>query len=580
MLKRILLSGLVVLLSFTHAQKLTTLLPEKPIFALGISDLEMLRKEVVDFTDVFEKLEIGEALVSLISPQSNDDAYRYMANLWLLVCDEAWLTWVNVPSEQFPVLVALARIHPDYAEDFASFLKNPTAENKKADNYSYNLITFEQGSNIFEAVAYTLVDDILIFSSNENTLQEALVNLGSETEASFATSKAYQQTLGYLKLGQVYNYLDYGELAVLLGPLIQNLGLNKLTSRLTSAISTLGVSAGVTRLTGDGMVTESIQLPNAKGGDKDLYRLLTQAQPASDTTLAFVPSTAFAFNSGHNNLDAWWRYLDDLVKDSQVLGSGLDDLLLAFFGLDVKNTFLNWAGKNVTTVTTNVAKAAEPGLPSENLLGETVYIIETSDEVAMERGLGQLFTVLSEGVAAFADPQGGTGNASSEQVNIAGTEVSTYNITGGLSLSYTITEGYVLIATSLTAMQSVLEARDSEDKLETTEAYKYLASFAPEDASSFGLSNTSASMESAATQLSTQLELFAGLGGAANLDFDQVEQASASVRNYLSFIASCLGYNVAYTQISPEGTIYNYGETQISWQCNQESNEISEVKLE
>ncbi len=571
MLKHVLAWGLVALLNFTFAQKLTTLLPEKPIFALGISDLEMLRKEVIDFTDAFEELEIGQALISLVSPQSSENTYRDIADLWLLICDEVWLTWVNVPSQTLPVLVTLARIQPDYVQDFADLLANPEAETKQIGDYSYSLVAFEQGSNIFQAITYALVDEILILSSDESTLQEVLDNLDNETKVGFAASEGYQQTLGYLKLGQFYNYLDYGELATVLGPLIQNLGFNQLTLRLTSTISTLGISAGVSRITEDGMVTESIQLPNAKGGDKNLYRLLTQAQPASDDTLAFVPPTAFAFSSGHNNLAAWWLYLDELVKDTKILGGGLDDLLLAFFGLDVQNTFLNWVGTNVTTITTNVAKTSEPGVSSENLLGETVYIIETSDEVAIGQGLEQLFTVLSEGIAAFADPQGGTGNASSEEVDIISTKVSTFDITGGLSLSYAVTEGYVLIATSLAAMQSVLETQNSESTLATTEVYKHLASLAPKDASGFRLSNMSASMESAAMQLSKQLELFAGLGGAANLDFDRVEQASAAVKSYLSLIASCLGYNVAYTQISPDGAIYNYGETQVSWQCNQEN---------
>ena len=569
MLKHVLILGLVTLLNFTFTQKLTTLLPEKPIFALGISDLEMLRKEVIDFTDAFEELEIGQALVSLISPQSNESAYRDIADLWLLICDEVWLTWVNAPSQALPVLVTLARIQPSHVQDFADLLASPTAETKQVGDYSYSLVTFEQGSNIFEVIAYALVDEILVLSSDELALQEALDNLDSKTKVGFASSEGYQQTLGYLKLGQFYNYLDYGEFAIMLGPLIQNLGLNQLTLRLTSAISTLGISAGVSRITEDGMITESIQLPNAKGGDKNLYRLLTQAQPASDATLAFVPPTAFAFSSGHNNLAAWWHYLDNLVKDVGILGGGLDDLLLAFFGLDVQSTFLNWVGTNVTTITTNVAKASEPGVPSENLLGETVYVIETNDEVDVEQSLGQLFTVLSEGIAAFADPQGGTGDFSSKEVDIMDTKVSTFDITGGLSLSYAVIEGYALIATSLAAMQSVLETQNSESTLATTEAYQYLASLAPKDASGFRLSNMSASMESAATQLSRQLELFAGLGGAANLDFDRVEQASAAVESYLSLIASCLGYNVAYTQVLPEGVIYNYGETQVSWQCSQ-----------
>ncbi len=565
-MKYIVLLALVVLLNYVPAQKLTTLLPENPIFALGISDLEMLRGKLVNFTDTFEELEIGEALISLTSPQSSKDTYRNMADLWLMVCEEAWVAWANVSAE-LPALITLAKIHSDYTEDVANLLTDLDAEIKQVGDHNYSLVTFTEGSNVFTEMAYALVGNVFILSSDETTLQEALIALDSKEAIGFATNKDYKKTLEHLKLGQLYNYLDYGELSGVLEPIIQSLEFNKLTSKLTAAISTLGISAGTSRITEDGMITEGVQIPNAKGGDKDLYRLLTRVQPAKNNTLAFVPSNAFAFSSGHNNLAAWWQYIDGLVADTQILGGGLGDLLLAFFGLDVQATFLDWVGINLTTITTGVSKVSEPGVPNENLLGETVYIIETSDEAAMEQGLGQFFTILTQGLAAFADPQGGMGNASSKEADIADIKVSTFNITGGMSLSYAVTDGYALIATSLVAMESVLETKNSESNLETTEAYKHLVSLSPEKASSFSLSNMSASMESTATQLSKQLELFSGLGGAANLDFDKVEQASASVKDYLNFVASCLGYNMAYRQVLPEGIIYNYGEIQISWQC-------------
>ena len=566
-MKHILLLGLVVLLNSVSAQKLATLLPKEPIFVLSISDLEMLRGKLVNFTDTFEELEIGEALLSLFSPQSTQDSYRNIADLWLLVCDEAWIALTNGSSQSLPALITLAKIHPDYTQDVANLLADSDAEIKQVGDYSYSLVTLEEGSNIFTEMVYALVDNVFILSSDETILQEALGALDSKKAVGFATNKDYKKTLEYLKLGQLYNYLDYKEVAVALKPIIQNLELNKLTLKLTAVIATLGISASTSRITENGVVTEGIQIPNAKGGDKNLYRLLTRVQPTNDSTLAFIPPNAFAFSSGHNNLAAWWQYIDNLVADTQILGGGLGDLLLAFFGLDVHGTFLNWVGTNVTTVTMDVSKVSEPGVPNENLLGEAVYIIETSDEAAMQQGLGQFFTVLSQGLAAFADPQGGTGNATSQETKIANIKVSTFNITGGLALSYAVTDGHALIATSLTAMQSVLETKNNESTLETTQAYQHLVSLAPEKANSFSLSNMSASMESSATQLSKQLELFSGFGGAANLDFDKVEQASASVEDYLNFVASCLGYNVAYTQVLPEGAIYNYGETQISWQC-------------
>lgn len=575
-MKYFLLFGLITLFNVTQAQKLTELLPQNPLFVFGIADLEMLRSEVIDFSDSFENLEVGSALTSVIIPNDNEEAYENFAKLWISVCDEAWLAWLNTPLQALPAFITLARITPDNVEDVAALLADPTAKTKKIDNYSYQLVSFERGSNIFEVMAYALVDEILFLSSDEATLRNALGALTKEgkNKNGFANSEGYKQTIARLKPGQFYNYFDYGQLAGLLEPLIQNLGMKNLTERLTSAFTTAGVSAGVSRLTEGGFINESIQLPNAKGGDKDLYRLLTKVEPASNETLAFVPANVFAFSSGHNNLVAWWRYIDNIVKETKILGGGLDDLLLAFFGIDVQNNLLSWADTNVTTVTTSLARAAQPGIPSQNLLGEVVYIVGTDDEEATKKGLAELFAGVSQNIAAFADPQGGTGNASNEKLDIAGTTVNSFSITGGVNLSYAVSNGYALIATSLTSMQSVLETQEGADTLEVTEAYKDLVALAPEDANSIRLNNMGASMNSAAEQLSTQLQLFAGLGGAANLDFDQVEKASAAVKNYLNFLASCIGYNVAYTQISAEGAIHNYGKTQVTWQCAVDNQDI------
>ena len=197
---------------------------------------------------------------------------------------------------------------------------------------------------------------------------------------------------------------------------------------------------------------------------------------------------------------------------------------------------------------------AQPGVPSENLLGEAVYLFATRDENEAETGLGVLFQSLSRSVAAFSDPMGGTGGATSSTEQLDGIEVTRYSITDGVNLSYAVTDGYALIATTDEAMQSVLSADGLNADL----------SSAPADASTVTYSDAQASLEGTAQQLSSQLELAAGLGGASGLNFDEVESASSVLEEYVRFIASRLGTSVSYSERSGEG-ITSQSETEVEW---------------
>ena len=98
-------------------------------------------------------------------------------------------------------------------------------------------------------------------------------------------------------------------------------------------------------------------------------------------------------------------------------------------------------------------------MPSSNLLGDSVYIIEVADEAAAQTGLSNLLQTISTIVAGFADPSGGAGNASSAVTDIAGVEATTLTITEGISLSYAVTDGHAFIGTSpeAEALTAVLE---------------------------------------------------------------------------------------------------------------------------
>jgi hypothetical protein len=251
-----------------------------------------------------------------------------------------------------------------------------------------------------------------------------------------------------------------------------------------------------------------------------------------------------------------------LASSTPELGGNLDDLLSIFVGVDLRSTFFSWSGTQVTTITTGLADVTEPGLPSSNLLGEVVYLVETFDEAAARRGMSQLLGGLSSTVSSFADPTGGSGSATTTTHTVAGTEVVSYDVASGLSLSYAVTDGFVLIATSQDAMATVLQAKQNGGGLQP--GLERLKVEIPDNVSSFTLSDDRAGLEGTARQLTSQLQLASGLSGAANLDFDAVSQASGAVETFMQFIATRLGGTVSYT-LKRDGSVISFGKTEVSW---------------
>ena len=216
----------------------------------------------------------------------------------------------------------------------------------------------------------------------------------------------------------------------------------------------------------------------------------------------------------------------------------------------------------MAVISTGAAAVVEPGVAVNNLLGETVYLIGTTDPAAAQAGLDQLLAAVGAGVAAFSDPFGGAGNLSISTRDMAGVKVTRIAVTSGMTLSYAVADNFALIATSDDSIDAVLSAFASGASLRPTLAP--LLDEIPSDARSFTLADTRATLENAAFQLTSQLQLTAGLGGASNLDFDAVMEASQALERYLLFVASRLVGSLSYSQVKDD-VIFTFNRTEVSW---------------
>lgn len=550
---------ILLLLAAAWAQPLSELLPADTALALGAVGLAEHQDKLAPFIAEAERLALAEALAAAFGSE------LAMADAELTLLDllgqEAWLALSLSRFNPLPAITLIARLSPRLSAQIADSI----AQTEGLSALSEGGLTFYQLALpepllTVSAVAFAQLDDIVVLSSNPDSLRAVLRQLEGSAEPSLADRESYRATLGSLAPGTLYGYLDYGQIASSLAPLARGLGFDQLIRRLEQSLTTAGVSAGVLRVTADGLEQESLQRPDAAGGDAQLYALLTDsAMVAPDAS--GIPAGVLSWSHGVNALPDWWRYLNGLAGSTPELGGSLDELAQLLVGIELSGTLFNWMGPAFTSVSTGVGEVVQPGVASENLLGENVYRIATGDPQAAEAGLRRLLERLGASLAAFTDPLGRAGSAALSSEAWGDLTVTSAELASGITVSYTVTDDAVLIATSPAAMQQLLAGGTP---LSETPQFSRLTALAPARARSYSLSDDARALRESAAQLGSQLQLLAGLGGAQTLDFDAVEQASAALEAYLEFIAERLGTSYSYSALR-DGVIYRYSLSEVRW---------------
>lgn len=561
-----------------RAQPIAELLPADTALALGARDLAEHADKLEPFIAEFERLGLAEALAALGGAPTDDvagdleneipEAFADLEPLDL-IGREAWIALSISPFNPLPVGTLVARVTPEARDAFVAAFADAAAR-EDVERFSESDLDFyivpvdaDQAADMpLQALVAAQAGDLVMLTSDPDAMRGLLRRYAGADEPSFATSDGYTDTFGRLGEGTLYGYLDLATVAEAAAPFAQPLGLPQLVERLQEALATAGASAGVVRLVDDGVESASVLAPDPSGADLALYNLLTRSEPWDPAFFDLMPPTGLSVATGNVDLAGWWNYLNDFVASVPELGISSLDELLASVGVDLRSSFFDWYGGDYGLVTTGVTQVPTSGELPDNLLGDSVYAFASTDAEAARSGLALLLNNVAVTAAAFADPSGGAGGAEIDAYDVAGTEVTRYAIFDGVALSTAVVDGLALIGTSDDAMRAGLEARADGQGLPATLAT--LASGLPEDARYAALSDNRATVEATAQQLAGQLELFAGLGGSAGLDFEATESASAAVEEFLTFVASRLGGTVASTRV--EGNlVLGSGFSEVDW---------------
>ncbi len=560
---------LLLLFSTVSAQELVKLLPADSMLALGAVNLQDIEDRGSDFVTEFNRLNLFEALSAVSGEElSQDDvdaalesfdAFDAMAFLG----QEAWVSVSPSVQNLIPAIIALARPNEAALSELTNMITEESSSCPTNDASFYNVLIEDMDSPV-SSVSFAIADGVVILSSEASRTCDILGAMAGGSYNSIVSNPRYKASLGKLGQGNLYSFFDASVAANIYAPLGMGQGFDDLIARVQKALTTAGLNAGVARFTDDGIVSEGWQVLDNSGGDKTIYKLMSDASPLSTNSLNFAPVDSLSYSNSATNLRGWWAYINELAQEVPALGGDLDSLVEIFLGVDISKSLFGWMGNSVTSITTGISEVVEPGMPSENLLGETVYVIQATDEGAAREGLATIFDAASIGLAMFADPTGGMGNASSSEQMIAGQRVNSFDITDGVSIHYTVIGGHAVIGTSLDSMTAALETYAGAPSLASNLNYAELVSTMPENIKSLGVSDLRATTQGSAGQLTSQLNTMAGLGGASNLDFDAVESSSAAITEFMDFVSSRLGFSIGYSQVQADG-VYSFSKTQVQW---------------
>jgi len=580
-LRAIVTSIAITLLSAGAAQSLRPLLPPDTIAAFGVQGLSQQQAKVQPFIDEFERLGVGQKLQdAFASAEKQAEQSGKVPNVGQIpdvlhglgaldvIGDEAYVAVSISPTNPMPAVTFVARLDAKAQQAAAELIgQNAGAsgvQKLSESGVDFYVDTVDDGSGSTTTVAYAQDGALVALSTNPDELRGVLRRHKGASEPAFTDQDGYQATLAKLGDGQFYSYVAPSPAGPIVKPLLDAQGFDTLSQRLSNALTTIGTIAGVTRLTSAGIESDSRQQLDSAGNDAALYTMLASAAPASQDPLGFVPQTALSVSSSALTITDWWNYLGDLVASAPQLGVGdLDQFITGMVGIDLRTDLFDWTGQNVATIALpSAAGAQQPGMPSPDMLGASVFVLQSKDDAAAEKGLSDLFGKLASQLASFTNPSGSAPAPEPSTHEAGGVTVTSLAMAPGVTLSYAVAGGQALIGTSADSLDAVLTARQSGTGLPP--ALAALRPRIPRDAHSFTLTDSHGTLQNSAASLVTGLQTLAGLGGSQDLDMAKVTTATDALTQFLDFVAGKMGSGVSYTQTSGE-VITGHGVTQVSW---------------
>src|SRR6056297_241880 len=507
------------------AQSLPELLPADVALAVGLVDIGSQTDRLQPFLDEADRLGLVAAVGAAL-PEGADAALddTGMPDLpsaldGLGVLDllgrEAWLAVSASPFSPLPALTLIARPSDAGREAFARAIAD-AADRAGVEQRSESGTTFHtyvpaapDDDLLGVPVAYAQSGDLLVLSTDPEIVRFVLRADAGGDDPTLADTATYA-ALRELGSGQVMGMLDAEPLVRGLAPLAGTYGAGAVLERVRDALRTAGPTVCVLR-----------------GAD----------------------------------LRGWWSWLDDVLASAAELGLPTASEALRLVGLDAGTLLLDWAGDSWAQIQTAAPAAPVAGQTDVPIFDAQVLLVASRDDVAARQGITTTLTTLGATLAGFLAPSG-QGFVAPTTVEIAGVPVTRLELSETLVFDAAVIDGWALLSGSPDATEAVLTARASGSAGPT--ALIDAAAELPVGPLSWSVSDDAMATGGSTDALVGQLQMLAGLGGAATLDFEAVDAASEAVTAWSAFLAERLGGSWSATVVD-DGTVRSESRTYLAW---------------
>ncbi len=565
--------ALLLVAATASAQNLDRLLPHDTFVAVGVSGLQDHEDKFQPFIDEWERLDLGTLLAEAFPEEEAEDLEdleeaipEQLAELGFndLLGDEVWFGLSASRTNPLPAFSLVARVSDAAAAAFEAAIDQEAAA-AEFQVLTEGKIDFRVGATdeFDDPIAFAIEGNMIFASSNPDVLRGVLRRYQGASEPNFLDSAGYAAAVAPNAPGNFVVYFDLPSVVDLVQPFAAGMGFDASVNRVSRAVKTFGTYGSVSRITDEGIESRSLQVLGDPSLDPTLYALLTDRAPVSPDAMTFVGEGVIGYQAVSTDATGWWAYLDELVADLPELGiGGLDAFITQNIGLDMNQLLFGWMGDTFATISPDVPGVTEVGIAPANLLGEAVYLIETTDEAAARQGLQMLIQMGGAFATGFADPYGeGDAMPTTPQTrDVGGVQVDTYDFADGVTLELAITDGYVLLATGEGSMDTALAARAAGGNLPSVLAD--LADELPQSAASISIMDGGAYYGVLAEQFGAEFGLIAGMVG--DFDFDAAEAAGEALVEFLGFVADRVGGAYSYG-VSEGDVLSNYSISRVTW---------------
>lgn len=580
-IKTLLLGIVMVSASLGSAATLLDLLPPDTFAAMGVEGLADHEQKAQVFIDEWERLGLGQLLQDAYGgdevAEATDEIPAALrdADLLDLIGDEVWLTVSASSFNPLPAVTLVARLNAAGQAAIDELLADAAAESG-VTTLTEGAVSFYVATPEVEtdddsmglpselgALAWARAGDLLTASSNPDVLRGVLRRYQGASEPNLTGNTGFTGTVGTLPVGNFYVYVDMASVVTVATPFAAGMGFDGIVQRLGAAFNTMGSYGAVSYFVADGIDGRSVRVLGDRSLDPTLYDLMTGTGGVSDDAAAFVPATALGFQVSTTDIPGWWGWLNELAASEPQLGvDDLNSVIAQMAGIDVNELLFSWMGSEVAVITAGAPSSSSIGMAMEDPLGDTLYLVRTTNEAAASTGLSTVLQMAAGMASSFMDPMGEGAMVMPQTRDVGGVEVTDWALGEGFTLSTAVTGGFAIIATTPSGMDQALAARQGSQGLPLSLAP--LRQRIPQGVNSYSLSDDSASLTATADMLVSQMDMVTGLAGDGDIDFDAAERANQALAEFVGFVAERLGSSVGFTRFTG-ATIVGESHTGVTW---------------